>query len=119
MGIAIYRVKGNSMNPSLWPDDLVVISKWLTVKIGDIVVLNTEDNGPVIKRVVDLSEGEICIASDNLRLGSSCCNRKHQSDKIKGKLLFVIPYRWSNLKDLIDKVSRYLRKILFGKTSTN
>lgn len=118
MGIAVYRVKGNSMNPSLWPNDLVVISKWFTVKIGDIVVLNTEDYGPVIKRVVDFSEGQISIASDNLRLSSSCCNCKYEFDKIRGKLLFVVPNRWYNSKNLIEKIRRYSRKILFEKTST-
>ena len=40
------------MSPTLLPGDLVLVCGWLKPKVGDLVVVNTEQVGLVIKRLI-------------------------------------------------------------------
>ena len=59
------------MSPTLLPGDLVLVCGWLKPKVGDVVVVNTEQVGLVIKRLIALDEETLQVAGDNPASDSS------------------------------------------------
>ena len=50
------------MSPTLLSGDLVLVCGWLKPKVGDVVVVNTEQVGLVIKRLIALDEETLQVA---------------------------------------------------------
>jgi phage repressor protein C with HTH and peptisase S24 domain len=84
----LFRVSGNSMVPTLAAGDFVVTRRTRSIKVGDVVVVDTDEVGRIIKRIASLNGDAVTLVGDNPRLGSSCCTYCHQRDRIIGVLLF-------------------------------
>ncbi len=48
------KVEGSSMSPTLKSGNVVLVSRTADVQRGSVVVIQTEDGGPIIKRVIAL-----------------------------------------------------------------
>ena len=83
----IFRVKGNSMNPSYNDGDLVLIARFPNYFIDDVVVLKIQDFGYVIKRIVNIKKNGIILKGDNHKLHSSICDQLHSEKDIIGKVV--------------------------------
>ncbi|ONI44573.1 signal peptidase I [Candidatus Epulonipiscium fishelsonii] len=117
--IQLFVIKGNSMQPTLQNQDLVIIDKIhyhiFNPKVGDIVGVKTEYNGEIVKRIVAVSgdtviykDGKIFIndkAIDNL-------NNQYIRDRGDIKYPFIVPENvyfilGDNINESMD--SRYQR----------
>lgn len=58
-------VKGNSMFPTLKPDDIVTIKKKQEYAIGDILVFNYKDEGILVHRLLKISSNTFYCKGDN------------------------------------------------------
>lgn len=59
------RVTGGSMQPALYPGDIVLVSTDREAQAGDIVLVETRARGRYIHRVVQrLASGEYCLRGD-------------------------------------------------------
>ncbi len=84
------------MNPTLLPQDLVLVStKYKSFCAGDIVVFNSKTAGLIVKRITQFNSGVVRIRGDNPRLDSSVCNQDLDSKRILGKVIgkWRNPYR--------------------------
>ena len=75
------------MSPTLLSGDLVLVCGWLEPKVGDVVVVNTEQVGLVIKRLIALDEDSLQVAGDNLSSDSSINRIPLPRDRLKGKVI--------------------------------
>jgi phage repressor protein C with HTH and peptisase S24 domain len=84
----LFQVKGSSMLPSLSAGDFVVTRCPKASVVGDIVVVNDEKVGRIIKRVRSTDNSSVMLSGDNPRLSSSSCDYAHQRSSIIGKVIF-------------------------------
>ena len=63
--LGIYRVAGDSMQPTYRPGDTLLGWRWFTPKRGDIVVVVRDR--PLVKRVTHVNGEGIFIEGDNPR----------------------------------------------------
>ena len=75
------------MSPTLLSGDLVLVCGWLKPKVGDVVVVNTEQVGGVVKRLIALDEDSLQVAGDNLASDSSINRIPLPRDRLKGKVI--------------------------------
>ena len=75
------------MSPTLLPGDLVLVCGWLKPKLGDVVVVNTEQVGLVIKRLIALDEETLQVAGDNSASDSSINRIPLPRGRMKGKVV--------------------------------
>jgi len=66
----IYRVRGNSMQPTLNEGDYVVafsrlVCKFVKPKIGTLIVVDHPEEGVMIKRVAEVLEKHVRLVGDN------------------------------------------------------
>ena len=102
--MGVFKVKGNSMNPCLWPNDFVITFKTKNIRKNDIVVVDLHLYGKIIKRIRKIIGNEVLLVGDNPRIQSSSCNILHPKEKVLGKVIIVLSIRgWH---------PRYLCKIL-------
>lgn len=84
--ITIFKVSGHSMEPTLHAGQFVLVSRWATPKVGDIVVANdAESYIRVIKRVKEVGSGKWKVGSDN---------KGHGKDRIVNKSQVVGKVIW-------------------------
>lgn len=71
-----FRVIGDSMMPTLYAGDKVVISKRAKVRVGDIVVLEDPRNreNVIVKRLAGISDTKLYVLGDN---SSSSTDSRH------------------------------------------
>ena len=60
-----FRVSGNSMEPTLRNDDIVVVLKKKNIAVNDIVVVEDSEYGFLIKRLEKFEKNGIKLSSDN------------------------------------------------------
>jgi nickel-type superoxide dismutase maturation protease len=60
----MYRVAGDSMQPTYQPGDTLLGTGWFTPAIGQVVVADHAGR-PVIKRITRLSRTHVWLAGDN------------------------------------------------------
>ena len=75
------------MSPTLLPGDLVLLCGWLKPKVGDVVVVNTEQVGLVIKRLIALDEETLQVVGDNPASDSSINRIPLSRGRMKGKVV--------------------------------
>ena len=75
------------MSPALLTGDLVLVCGWLKPKVGDVVVVNTEQVGLVIKRLIALDEETLQVAGDNPSSDSSINRIPLPRGCMKGKVV--------------------------------
>ena len=83
----IFRVKGNSMNPSYNDGDFVLTEQFPNYCIDDVVVLKLPKLGYVIKRIINIEKSGIILKGDNHKLHSSICDQVHSEEDIIGKVV--------------------------------
>ena len=83
--IDIFSVSGNSMNPILKDGDKVTCLKTTDINKGDLVILDVESYGKIIKKVKWINEKELRVEGTNPRCYSSSCDFNHSISSIIGK----------------------------------
>ena len=76
------------MLPTFSNNDYVITRNTSRLKKNDLVVVNTENNTPIIKRIESFIDGEFKVSSDNKAYESEICNKKYNYDDILGKVIF-------------------------------
>jgi phage repressor protein C with HTH and peptisase S24 domain len=83
----LFCVAGNSMLPTLRPNDLVIALPAKEIGLGDVVVLAT-DVGLVIKRIHRIRDSMIYVRGDNRNSDSPICNQPLSSERVQGKVRY-------------------------------
>ena len=70
----IVNVDGTSMLPTLLDGQKVLVNKTHDVKVGDIVIAESDEYGGIIKRVDEINENQIHLVSDNKEISYEYIN---------------------------------------------
>ncbi|MEE1133441.1 MAG: S24 family peptidase, partial [Methanobrevibacter sp.] len=70
----IVNVDGTSMLPTLLDGQTVLVNKTHDVKVGDIVIAESDEYGGIIKRVDEINENQIHLVSDNKEISYEYIN---------------------------------------------
>lgn len=70
----IVNVDGTSMLPTLLDGQKVLVNKTHDVKVGDIVIADSDEYGGIIKRVDEINENQIHLVSDNKEISYEYIN---------------------------------------------
>ena len=81
------------MLPTFSNNDYVMTRHTRSLKKDDLVVINAENNTPIIKRIKSLYDGEFQVSSDNKAYESEICNKKYNCDDILGKFIFKFRFK--------------------------
>lgn len=65
MALALCRVHGNSMEPTICEGDILLIRKGASFEDGDIVVAFNLEGIPVVKRVLSVDDSGVFLIGDN------------------------------------------------------
>ncbi len=85
-----FKIKGESMHPTLQSGDIVMTSDLLEINRNDIVVFNDATYGTVVKRVRSIKKHYFKVKSDNLKTDSPVCSTLHPNRNIIGKFISVL-----------------------------
>tara|TARA_B100000035_G_scaffold219472_1_gene188300 strand:- start:650 stop:919 length:270 start_codon:yes stop_codon:yes gene_type:complete len=85
-----FKIKGESMLPTLQSGDIVMTSNLVEIKRNDIVVFNDATYGTVVKRVRSIKKNYFKVKSDNLKTGSPVCSTLHPNRNLIGKIISII-----------------------------
>jgi len=85
-----FRIKGESMLPTLQSGDLVMTSNLVEINRNDIVVFNDATYGTVVKRVRSIKKNYFKVKSDNLKTDSPVCSTSHSNRNIIGKIISIL-----------------------------
>ena len=75
------------MSPTLLSGDLVLVCGWIKAKVGDVVVVNTEQVGLVIKRLIVLDEDTLQVVGDNPASDSPINRIPLPRERLEGKVV--------------------------------
>lgn len=78
------------MLPSFKPGQIVFARKTRNLFVNDVVVLKTDDNSRIIKRISKIQNREIRVSGDNSEYDSRYYSQKFNSDSVLGKVFFKI-----------------------------
>ena len=78
------------MLPSLKPGQIVFARKTRNLSVNDVVVLKTDDNSQIIKRISKIQNREIRVSGDNSEYDSRYYSQTFNSDSVLGKVFFKI-----------------------------
>lgn len=78
------------MLPSFKPGQIVFARKTRNLSVNDVVVLKTDDNSQIIKRISKIQNSEIRVSGDNSEYDSRYYSQKFNSDSVLGKVFFKI-----------------------------
>ena len=81
------------MLPTFSNNDYVITRHTNRLKKEDVVVINTEKNIPIIKRIESFFDGDFKVSIDNKAYESDICNKKYNSDDILGKVIFKFRFK--------------------------
>ena len=85
-----FRIKGESMLPTLQSGDLVMTSNLVEINRNDIVVFNDATHGTVVKRVRSIKKNHFKVKNDNLKTDSPVCSTSHPNRNIIGKIISIL-----------------------------
>ena len=88
--LKILKVSGDSMEPTLSNNDIVLIARKKRFSENDIVVVNDKIHGLIIKRLEKIYDNKIQLVSDNKETKSITCEKSHDFKNVMGKYLFKI-----------------------------
>jgi phage repressor protein C with HTH and peptisase S24 domain len=86
----IFKVSGESMKPNFKNDHFVLTRKTKNIKENDVVVINLDHYGNILKRVSSIGQNGVKLKSDNLIYESTATFGLHEVSKIVGKVIFKI-----------------------------
>jgi len=104
----IVAVESNSMVPTFYKGDILIIKGENNYSIGDIIVFSpSQDSVPIVHRVIEINEdGTYQTAGDANHGKQLPFEKRIETKQIHGKMIFRIPYLgWIKLltMDLIFK----------------
>lgn len=79
------------MIPHFLNNDYVITSLAMTFKKNDVVIIRTNNNDSIIKRINKISDGNFELSSDNKAYESSVCDKIYKKEDILGKVIFKLP----------------------------
>ena len=85
-----FRIKGESMLPTLQSGDIVMTSNLVEINRNDIVVFNDATYGTVVKRVRSIKKNYFKVKSDNLKTDSPVCSTLYPNRNIIGKIISIL-----------------------------
>lgn len=85
-----FKIKGESMLPTLRSGDIVMTSNLVEINRNDIVVFNDATYGMVVKRVRSIKKNYFKVKSDNLKTDSPVCSTLHPNRNIIGKIISIL-----------------------------
>ena len=85
-----FKIKGESMLPTLHSGDIVMTSNLVEINRNDIVVFNDATYGTVVKRVRSIKKNHFKVKSDNLKTDSPVCSTLHPNRNIIGKIISIL-----------------------------
>ena len=85
-----FKIKGESMLPTLQSGDIVMTSSLVEINRNDIVVFNDATYGTVVKRVRSIKKNYFKVKSDNLKTDSPVCSTSHPNRNIIGKIISIL-----------------------------
>jgi len=85
-----FKIKGESMLPTLQSGDLVMTSNLVEINRNDIVVFNDATYGTVVKRVRSIKKNYFKVKSDNLKTDSPVCSTLYPNRNIIGKIISIL-----------------------------
>ena len=86
----LFSVIGNSMNPILKDGDKVICKKSNKLTKGDLVVLNVENYGKIIKVIKWINDKQLRVEGSNPRCHSSACDFNHDLSSVLGKVIKIV-----------------------------
>ena len=78
------------MLPAYKPNDYVVCLKTKKIKANDVIIMQTDDLGKVVKRVKSISGNSLTILGDNKSYHSPVYDTTHKLDPVLGKVVFKL-----------------------------
>jgi len=78
------------MLPAYKPNDYVVCLKTKNINVDDVIVLETNDLGKVVKRVQSISGDSLKILGDNKSYYSPLYDMTHDLDAVIGSVVFKL-----------------------------
>ena len=85
-----FKIKGESMLPTLQSGDIVMTSNLVEINRNDIVVFNDATYGTVVKRVKSIKKNYFKVKSDNLKTESPVCSTLYPNRNIIGKIISIV-----------------------------
>ena len=85
-----FRIKGESMLPTLQSGDIVMTSNLVEINRNDIVVFSDATYGTVVKRVRSIKKNYFKVKSDNLKTDSPVCSTLYPNRNIIGKIISIL-----------------------------
>tara|TARA_B000000557_G_scaffold96841_1_gene78310 strand:+ start:216 stop:485 length:270 start_codon:yes stop_codon:yes gene_type:complete len=85
-----FKIKGESMLPTLQSGDIVMTSNLVEINRNDIVVFNDATYGTVVKRVKSIKKNYFKVKSDNLKTDSPVCSTLYPNRNIIGKIISIL-----------------------------
>lgn len=83
-GYSFALVNGNSMYPTIYDGDFLVVNQNIDYEINDIICFYNEENKVVVHRIIDKRENEIITKGDF----NKDCDRPITKNKIIGKVIY-------------------------------
>tara|TARA_Y100000766_G_C18760998_1_gene533394 strand:- start:526 stop:813 length:288 start_codon:yes stop_codon:yes gene_type:complete len=84
----LFKVKGLSMLPLFNPNTYVLIWKSRKYKVGDVVVIKTNSDLNILKRIECLSKDKVQVSSDNNIYSSKYTDALFSHRDILGKVIY-------------------------------
>ena len=78
------------MLPAYKPNDYVVWLKTKKIKANDVIIMQTDDLGKVVKRVKSISGNSLTILGDKKSYHSPVYDTTHKLDTVIGKVVFKL-----------------------------
>ena len=95
--LALYKVAGQSMVPTMFDGDYVLCCRWIKFKskLDDIVVVRHPNYGHIVKRVADIDQyRRLKLAGDNHFISTSADEMgRVEMAHVLGKVIFKIKRR--------------------------
>ena len=86
----IFKVSGESMKPAFKDNNYVLTRKTKNIKENDVVVINLDHYGNIIKRVSSIGVNGVKLRSDNPIYETGSTQGDHRVSEIIGKVIFKI-----------------------------
>lgn len=80
-------VKSNSMSPTLYVDDIIIIKREKRYRVGDIITYNYKNECLITHRIIEENNNEFITKGDN---NNSPDNESINIESVEGKVIFII-----------------------------
>ena len=78
------------MLPAYKPNNYVLCIKTKNIKVDDVIIMQTNDLGKVVKRVKSISGDSLKISGDNKSYHSPIYDMTHKLDTVIGRVIFKL-----------------------------